>query len=313
MNILVTGASGFIGNSLIEMFLKLKISVTGVVRSEAHALSSRFIVVDLAKNFDLTNELIAFDVVIHCAAFAGADKASVAEVCVVNVDSTKELVRQSSESGVQKFIYISTVKVHGENDLGVPIKEDDALAPSNAYSKSKVEAERMVIEGCKAHSMNYVVVRPVMVFGPGRNNNFYKLARRSVGCLSFMLAGISNKRSVVSIYNLVDFIYHCSSNAGANNNVFFVSDGGDISTGNLVKHIHYARTGKKLTICVPLIGVKFALRLMGQADVVNKVFGDLRVNISKARDLLSWVPKYSTCEAVKMSVENVRIKNLDGR
>ena len=244
MNILVTGANGFVGQSLVNNLLnntKHKV-VASVRKIPSRKLSCEYrIINNLEDKPTLTNVFKDIDVVIHTAARVHVmDDKSVdplMEFRKINVEGTLNLAQQAIKAGVKRFIFISSIKVNGEGtELGKPYTEHSKLNPIDPYSISKYEAEQGLLALAETTSLEVVIIRPTLVYGENVKGNFHSLMKWTYKGVPLPIGGIKhNLRSLVSVDNLVDFIITCIGHKDAKNEIFLISDDDDISTAGLLK------------------------------------------------------------------------------
>ena len=271
MTILVTGVSGFIGRAIFEAACQRDLLVRGVVRNEKNIESFSFgkknlmCIQDVNLNPDWTKALDGVDVVIHCAASNHVMHSSISREMdsnyhLVNVHATLDLAKQAKKNGVKRFIFISSIKVHGENTRpGQPFSAEDCLSPKDAYSRSKVAAEIGLKELCALSGMEFVIIRPPIVYGVGVKGNFLSLihiVNKQIP-LPFGMV-VNNRRSYVALENLVDLIFVCISHPNAANKVFLISDGVDLSTKELIQKIGNALNRKVFIIPIPVYFLIFS-------------------------------------------------------
>lgn len=304
-HILVTGASGFLGRSLIDRLQSDGYSVAGSIRRPSSLLPStvRAHVVDVENPQDSWAEpLEGVDTVIHCAARVHVmlDKSTnpLAEFRRANVEATLRLARQSSAAGVRRFIFISSIKVNGENTLpGSPYTADDVPRPADPYGISKMEAEAGLLALAATVDMDVVIIRPVLVYGPGVKANFLSLMRWLARGVPLPLGAIHNKRSLVALDNLCDLISTCMNHSAASNQVFLVSDGEDLSTTELLRRMAQALNAQARLLPVPDWVLRLGALLIGKPDFSQRLCGSLQVDITKTRTLLGWTPPVSVNDA----------------
>ena len=241
--------------------------------------------------------------VIHLAARVHIlrDRAAdpIAEYRRVNVEGTLILARQAAKAGVRRFIYLSSLKVNGE--VG-SFTETDLAAPQDAYGISKHEAEQGLRAIATETGMAIVIIRPPLVYGPGVKANFCQLMTWLRRGIPLPLRAIQNKRSFIGLDNLVDFILTCSWHPTAANQTFLVSDGEDLSTPDLIRRMARAMNRPARLLPVPLWALKAGALLLGKGDAVQRLCGNLQVDISKSRTLLGWVPPVSVDEGLRRAV-----------
>jgi len=219
----------------------------------------------------------------------------------VNVEGTLNLARQCAQNGVKRFLFLSSIKVNGENtDLGEPFRTDSAPNPKDAYGISKFEAELGLWKIAAESSMQIVIVRPPLVYGPGVKANF----RMMMKCLSLGLplplgAARDNRRSMVSIDNLVDFIWTCLTHPRAASQTFLISDGEDLSTRDLLNRLGKAMDKPTKLIPIPLGLLKLFTKIAGLEAIGSKLFDSLQVDISKTATDLNWRPLIDVDEGLR--------------
>jgi len=223
-----------------------------------------------------------------------------AEYRKVNVEGTLNLARQAAKAGVSRFVYISSIKVNGEQTAsGKPFTPDDEPAPEDSYGVSKLEAETGLHEIASETGMEVVIIRPPLVYGPGVKGNFASMIKLVDKGLPLPLGAIHNKRSLVALDNLVDLITTCIDHPAAANQVFLAGDGQDVSTTELLRGVGRAMGKPARLIPVPAGMLMFGAGLLGKKAVGQRLLGSLQVDISKARNLLGWEPPLSVEEGLR--------------
>jgi len=310
MNVVVTGASGFLGRELCLLLNTMpRFRLCAVVRPyrivNAESVAE---VPSIDMGTDWSRILEKQDVIIHTAARAhimnDVVKDPLAEYRKVNVEGTLNLARQAISAGVKRFIFISSIKVNGENtERDKPFTSDDIPAPEDAYGLSKLEAERGLFELSQQSEMEIVIIRPPLVYGPGVKGNFSSMISLLNRGLPLPLGAVHNRRSLVGIDNLIDMIITCIDHPAAANQVFLAGDGKDLSTTELLKMVanSLGRPSRLLPIPAPILVL--AATLTGKKRLASRLLGSLQVDISKARLLLGWVPPVSLEEGVKKCIK----------
>ena len=306
MQVLVTGANGFVGRSLCLALPDDGHKVLAAVRS----LDKQFIGVDqvlitsIGKTTDWSSALQNVDVVVHLAARVHVMNEvavdALAEFRKVNVEGTLNLAMQAAKAGVKRFIFISSIGVNGNaTNIGYPFSEDSTSQPHDPYSVSKHEAEQLLHKLAKETGLEIVIIRPPLVYGYGAPGNFEKIINALKTSIPLPLGAIHNKRSFVYVGNLVSLIVRCIDHPAAANQVFLVSDGHDLSTTELLQKCALALGVKARLLPVPQKFLAFSLALLGKRAVAQRLCGNLQVDINKARILLDWVPPVSVEDGLK--------------
>jgi nucleoside-diphosphate-sugar epimerase len=308
-SILITGANGFIGSALIKRLQSdRRFSVRAAVRRTAEldrtGGAEVFETGNLAADTDWRDALQGIDAVVHLAARAHVMQDTVADSLAeyrkVNVDGTLNLAGQALEAGIKRFIFISSIKVNGEQTLlGRPFRAEDHPSPADPYGISKREAEDGLREACRHSGMDFVIIRPPLVYGPGVKGNFLTLLRWLDKGLPLPLASIRNKRSLVAVDNLVDLIMTCIDHPSAANQTFLASDGEDLSTPELLKRTAAAIGKKAYLLGVPVGLLHFAAQCAGKTAAIQKLCGSLQLDIGKTREQLGWHPPVAIDQALQ--------------
>ena len=310
MRILVTGCSGFVARALIPVLVSRAHEPSAVVRRAqdmSHAERNSFVVGNIDGATDWSLVLEGVDMVIHLAARAhvmhDTETDPLTAFRVVNLQGTLNLARQAAASGVKRFVFISSVKVNGEStEPGHAFSEADAPNPQDAYGQSKHEAEQGLREIAELTGMEVVIIRPPLVYGPGVKANFASLMRAVQRGWPLPLGAVHNQRSLVALDNLVDFIVTCITHPKAANKTFLVSDGEDLSTPDLIRRMARAMNRPARLLPVPVWALRAGALLLGKGDAVQRLCGNLQVDISKSRTLLGWNPPVSVDEGLRRAV-----------
>jgi nucleoside-diphosphate-sugar epimerase len=295
--VLITGASGFIGRTAVRMLAGAGWTVRAALRAGAtlDADVEKVIVGDLSHDTDWSEALKSVDAVLHLAARVHVmkDKAKdpLAEYRRVNVAGTACLARQAATAGVRRFVFMSSIKVNGERTFeGKPFRASDSPAPIDHYGVSKLEAERELAAIGAASTMQICSIRPVLVYGPGVKGNFASLMRVLAKGVPLPLGGINNRRSLVSVTNLIDLARTCLSDPRAAGQTFLVSDGVDLSTTDLLLRLGEALDRRARLVVAPLPLLRGAASLLGKDEIVSRLCDSLQVDISATCKRLDWSP-----------------------
>lgn len=311
MRVLVTGGTGFVGRALVaqlvaqeshEVLALTRQSPTDPVPGVAYLAAG-----DLILQKQWQPMLAGVDALVHTAArvhiLNDTTVESLAEFQRVNVEGTLELAKQAAALGVRRFVFISSIGVNGvQTEASTAFSETDQPNPHNAYALSKLKAERGLRQLAEQTGLEVVVIRPPLVYGPGVRANFAALMRAVRRGWPLPLGAVRNLRSMVAIDNLIDFIITCIAHPLAANETFLVSDGHDVSSAELVRGLAHAAGVTPRLVPVPPWVLWAAAGVLGKGDVIQRLCGSLRVDISKAQTLLAWVPQVSVDEGLRRTV-----------
>ncbi len=298
MKLLITGANGFIGTSIIKSLQK-EYTVVAQVREKNKASNfNDFIEIDINANSNWLKRLQGVNVVIHLAAVAHNKSIDQSNINEVNVKGTVNLAEQAVTSGVKRFIFISSIGVLG-NKTTTPFDENTPEIPHSGYAESKLQAEKELLRISEKTGLEVVIIRPVLVYGLGAPGSFGKLVNlvQKTPFLPFALC--ENKRSFISIDNLVDFIGTCIQHPKAANEIFCISDGYDVSIQEFTNEIATGLNKKLIQLPVPVCIFKFLGKITDKSEQIDQLIGDLQVNSSKSRELLDWTPPVSMAETFR--------------
>lgn len=310
LKMLVTGASGFVGGAVLSRLRADGHEAIAAVRWAPQF--GQIHIGNIDADTDWTQALNGCDAVVHAAARVHQmqDHAEdrMAEFRCVNVDGTLNLARQAAAAGVKRFVFISTVKVNGEENDS-PYRESDPPRPGDPYALSKWEAEQG-LNALAGGAMEIVIVRPPVVYGPGAKGNFAALLKLACKGAPLPLASIANRRSLVGLDNLVDFIVLSADREAsprAANQVFLISDGEDVSTPALLRKVALACGTSARLLPVPSGWLRLAARLAGKSAEADRLLGSLTVDISKSRDLLGWRPITTMDQQLRKTVSDAAL------
>lgn len=301
-HILVTGANGFVGRCLVDSLANSGAILTRVVRNPAPGVAeTRVAAIDGSTDWGAL--LSGIDTVVHLAARVHVMDNSVidplGEYRKVNVEGSLHLAKQAVKAGVKRLIYVSSIKVNGEETRpGTRFHPEDPPKPADPYGISKAEAEVKLRVLSQATGLELVIIRPVLVYGPGVKANFLSMMRWLDRGVPLPLGAIGNLRSLVAVENLVDLIRVCIEHPGAANQIFLVSDGEDLSTPELLRRTAAAlgRRARLMRVPSPLLLV--GASMLGRTEMARRLCSSLQVDISKTRSQLDWTPPFTVDQAL---------------
>ncbi|ENM5752260.1 NAD-dependent epimerase/dehydratase family protein, partial [Vibrio mimicus] len=293
--ILITGAGGYIGSYLVQN-LKDDLDIVAVYRHtpKNNVDTEVFVIDDISSNTDWSSALKNVSLVVHLAALAHESPPNTPEainlITEVNVNASVNLFRQAEKAGVKRFIFVSSIGVIGNQTKEIPFDEDSECNPIGAYAYSKYQAERFLRKIASHSTTELVIIRPPLVFSPSAPGNIAKLSKFIKYCPVLPFGLVNNKKSFVSIENLVNFLELCIFNPDAAGQVFVIADDKVWSTKQLIQALADAEGRKIYLIPFPVTILRIVFILIGKRSISNQLFGNLLVNNSKARKLLLWKP-----------------------
>ena len=309
--ILVTGASGFVGSALVDELAQLGVAVRACYRTDKTLPRVNVDLVsgiDLLSMNDLKPVLSGVSVIVHTAArvhvMQERSDNPLEAFRRMNVDATLRLARQAAAFGVKRFVYISSIKVNGEQTLpGQKFTADMTPNPSDAYGISKFEAENGLLSLAKETGIEVVIIRPPLVYGPGVKANFAKMMTWVPKGIPLPFGSIDkNCRSMVGLGNLVNLLILCTSHPKAANQVLLVSDDDDLSTAGLIRALGHALGRSAHLLPVPESFLSWGAKLLGMKGFADRLLGNLQVDITKTKELLDWHPPFTVAEELKKTV-----------
>ena len=315
--VLVTGANGFVGAAVLEHALRLHAGWTarGAVRRGTDATGgpkqgASIPVGDIDADTDWSQALAGVQAVVHTAARVHVMRDAAVDPLAafrrVNVDGTLKLAREAAAAGVRRFVHLSSIKVNGEQTVrGHAFAADDPPNPQDAYALSKHEAELGLRAIAADSGMQLVIIRPPLIYGPGVRANFAALLRAVARGIPLPLGAIDNRRSLIALPNLVDFIIGCLDHPAAANETFVVCDGEDLSTRELVRRIAAAMDRPARLLPVPEALLQAGGALIGKRAAIERLCGNLQLDNRKACKLLGWTPPVSVNAGLRRTVQRM--------
>jgi nucleoside-diphosphate-sugar epimerase len=310
-HVLITGATGFVGSVLIKRLLQGNGRLTAtVLKGEDIGHLPTVIkwvpVQPLSESSDYSTALQHVDIVIHLAARVHImhDRAidPLQEFRRANLQGTERLARQAAQAGVKRFVFISTVKVHGE-ETTTPYREDSPLTPLDPYGISKAEAETMLRHIAEETGLEVVIVRPPLAYGPGVKANFLQLMKVVSYGVPLPFDSIRNRRSLIFVENLVDALTCCAIHPKAAGQAYLVSDGEDVSTAELIRRIAHALGKPARLFPFSLDVMRLAGKVLGKSSALDRVLSSLMVDTSKIRSELGWRAPFTMDQGLKKTAE----------
>ncbi|MEJ6518153.1 SDR family oxidoreductase [Shewanella bicestrii] len=299
-SILLTGATGFVGQQILRQLPQ----DTRVFGRTKPTRDCHFFAGELTANTDYRSALNGVDVVIHCAARAHVMNETANNAAQlyqeVNTHATLALAEQAAAADVKRFIFISSIKVNGEATIaGELFRANDARQPLDHYGESKAKAEIGLLDIARKTEIEVVIIRPPLVYGPNVKANFATMLNLAKKNLPLPFGAIHNKRSMVALDNLVDLIVTCIEHPNAANQIFLVSDDQDVSTTELLKLMTGAAGKKPRLLPVPMAWLRLAGKVTGNQAIIDRLCGNLQVDITHTKNTLSWQPPITVEEGVR--------------
>ncbi|HEM6777217.1 TPA: NAD-dependent epimerase/dehydratase family protein, partial [Legionella pneumophila] len=303
--ILITGATGFIGRSLVPALLSEGHDVRcAVLQLDSTLQAEQIVINNLEVHTDWTDALRNVEIVIHLAARVHIMKeyatSSLDEYCKINSIATKNFVEQAAQNNVKRFIFLSTIKVHGEfSQNNLPFSEDCRTQPEDPYAKSKLYAEQFIQEICQNARMEFVILRPPLVYGPYVKANFLRILQLVDKKWPLPFGSIYNKRTFIYIDNLVSAISAVVSEPSAANQVYLVADDCSWSLTQLVQTLSRKMNTKLFLIPIPVQILIFLFKLCGLKNINTRLFSSLEVSNEKIKSQLGWTPPVSSIDGLE--------------
>jgi UDP-glucose 4-epimerase len=306
--VLVTGANGFIGRHVAPVLAQAGWSVRRAVRQSTGA-NDEVVIQSLSSATEWRAALTGVEAVVHLAARVHQyhDETKFDPYREVNVDGTLHLARCAAEAKVRKFVFVSTILVHGRsNDGRAPFSERDVLTPRGSYGISKAAAEAGLQALSLETTMGVTVIRPPLVYGAWAKGNFAVLARAVRKRIPLPFGAIRNQRAFLSVDNLASFILHRLAEAGGGFEVFLVADDEQVSTPEFVQRLARAANTKPRLFPVPPQVLGRLLTLVRQPDARESLIGSLKLDLSKAAST-GWRPQVTLDEGLKRALAEPEI------
>lgn len=313
--ILVTGASGFVGKPLCAALLARGWRVRSISRSNHPPIPGmeHLVLGPIDENTDWLPALHGVTYIVHLAARVHVMREAAEDPLEafrnVNVAGTLNLARQAAQAGVKRFVFVSSVKVNGEETTSRPFSELDVPNPQDAYGISKIEAEQQLLALAEETGLEIVIVRPPLVYGAGVKGNFAQMLRILHQRIPLPLASVCNARSLVYVENLLNVLILCVTHPKATGQTYLVSDGEDISTPELISRLSRAMGFPARLFPFPIRGLELIAKLFGKGDQVRRLTSSLQIDSSKIRRELGWSPPFTMQQGLQETVKHFKNKS----
>ncbi|HEY5673327.1 MAG TPA: NAD-dependent epimerase/dehydratase family protein, partial [Malonomonas sp.] len=255
---------------------------------------------------DWREALSGVDTVVHLAARVHVMDEQAADPLAAfrqqNVQATEQLARMAAAQSVRRFIFVSSIKVNGEETSATPFRETDEPNPQDAYAVSKWEAEQALWRVAEETGLEVVMIRPPLIYGPGVQGNFKRLLKLVAAGIPLPLAMVKNQRSLLGVENLADLLFVCSQHPAAANETFLATDGEDLSTPELLRQIAVVMGKQIRLIPLPLSVLKLGGSLLGKTAELDRLLGSLRIDSSHVRRQLGWQPPFTVAEGLQKTL-----------
>jgi nucleoside-diphosphate-sugar epimerase len=291
--VLVTGAEGFVGQGLLGALEKRGFEVRGTARTACVARNVRA-TGDMA-SFDRWHDLVrGVDAVVHLAGRAHIMSRRVAggveAYRPVNVDATLRLAKAAVCERVRRFVFVSSIGVHGNASIDGPLTERNAPAPVEPYAISKLEAEQALTSLLAGSELELVIVRPTLVYGPGAKGNFQRLLKLAASGVPMPFGSLRAPKSFIGRDNLCDLLITCVEHPAAAGQVFLAAEPERQSTARMYEAIarHMPQAGR-IWRCPPRL-LRLIAAGVGKRPMIDKLSLPLEADPSKSIELLGWRP-----------------------
>ncbi|MEZ8128753.1 NAD-dependent epimerase/dehydratase family protein [Enterovibrio norvegicus] len=299
--VLVTGASGFLGRRLLSSFSEDE--VRGLYRNNKvnNCYGESISIEKLDGDTDFSDALLDVDLVVHLAAMTHSNGISDDEIFEVNYDATKRLIEQSITCGVKRFIFISTLGVHGHLGPKYDVRETSDISPSNSYSLSKYKSEQALQSLTKDKDMDFVVLRPPVIYGVNAKGSFGRLKSLISNLPLVPFGAIDSKRSMISISNMIEIIHLCLTDERVINKVFVVADPNPYTLADIVDTLANYERRRVRNVYIPLGLIRACASIVGKTRLVDQLTLDYTVDSSCFYETLDWVPVHNLSKEFELS------------
>ena len=308
MKILVTGSTGFVGSRVVELARERDWAVIPVVRKQIEPLTNSLVIPSIDASTDWSGAFEGVDCVVHCAArvhqMNESEQGALKTYRETNTFGTLNLAKQAVETGVRRFVFVSSIKVNGEfSEPNLPFEPNLNNTPQDPYGLSKYEAEVELAKLSEDTGLEVVIIRPPLVYGPGVKANFLSMMRLIDKGIPLPFGAIKNQRSLVYLDNLSDLILTCCEHPLAPGYTFLASDDHDVSTTQLMRTIALSMGKSPRLIPIPMSWIQAGASALKKKHIAQRVCGNLQVDIGLTKEILGWKPPVSFEQGIKRTVE----------
>lgn len=305
MRILVTGANGFIGDSLCRHLAAAGHSVIAGLRSKAPdpGWMETWVHGNLETQENFSPALEGIEAVVHLAARVHMmrERAADAEAIYrrVNSEITGKIATEAAKAGVQRFVFLSSIKVNGESTQTKPFSEKNDPSPEDAYGQSKLAAELALQEISENTKLACTSLRIPLVYGPGVKANFRALLHLCGLPIPLPLRGITdNRRSLLFVGNLTDAIRTVLEDPTSRSESFLLSDGENLSTADLIWRLRRSLGQPVPDLKVPASIFTTFAEFTGKNAAAMKLRGSLEIDSSHFRRTFNWTPAFTVDQGI---------------
>ncbi|MCB5361876.1 UDP-glucose 4-epimerase family protein [Vibrio lentus] len=308
MKVLVTGSTGFVGSRVVELSEEREWEVIPVVRKQIEPLTNSLVIPSIDASTDWSGAFEGVDCVVHCAArvhqMNESEQDALSAYRETNTLGALNLAKQAAESGMKRFVFVSSIKVNGEfTEPGSPFQPNLNNIPQDPYGLSKYEAEVELAKLSKETGLEVVIIRPPLVYGPGVKANFLSMMRLIDKGIPLPFGAIKNQRSLVYLDNLSDLILTGCEHPLAPGHTFFASDDHDVSTTQLIRTLAQSMGKSPRLIPIPMAWIQAGSSALKKKHIAQRVCGNLQVDIGLTKEILGWNPPVSFEQGIKRTVE----------
>lgn len=292
MSVLITGASGFIGRSFISRFDE---DFKFVVRASKKKDSDKYFYIKNLDRFTCWDGAFeGVSSIIHLAGLVHSKSFSEQDYLDINVEGSLHLARKAANSGVKRFVFVSSILVNNIEKLSA----QNRTSVNNPYVYSKYLAEQGLREVSLKTGMELVIVRPVLVYGAGAPANFGSLMRLIKFLPLLPFGAVSNKRSFIAVQNLSDLLITCAKHPSAVGRTFFASDCRTVSMKEFTSAIASGLNKRSFQVSIPISIFRKLAKVFGKSEMIEQILMDFEIDSSELFTVLGWRPPYTMEQAM---------------